>query len=79
MILSYLAYKFLKGLFLKKEAPQGQPRQQAVRASGEDLVEDPFCHTYIPMSSAVKTLEEGKTIYFCSNKCLEQFKALQEK
>jgi uncharacterized protein len=79
MFLTYLAYKFLKSLFItkgtKNQHVSGQPGQ---RASGEDLVEDPYCHTYIPLSNAVKTFVQGKAVYFCSKKCLEEFKAIQE-
>ncbi|MCG6538364.1 MAG: YHS domain-containing protein [Syntrophales bacterium LBB04] len=74
MFLFYLAYKFLKGLFGAKEASYqefpGQPREAS---NGDDLVEDPYCHTYVPMSDAYKKSLNGKTIYFCSKKCLDEF------
>ena len=78
MLLTYLAYKFLKGLFVTKGNQQRHmPGQPGRGASGEDLVEDPYCHTYIPLSNALKTSVEGKDVYFCSKKCLEEFKAIQ--
>jgi uncharacterized protein len=80
MLLTYLAYKFLKGMFITKDAQSphvsGGPEQ---RGKGEDLVEDPCCHTYIPQSKAIKMLVQGKTVYFCSKKCLDEFKEIQEK
>ncbi len=79
MLITYLAYKFLMGLFITKGTQRrhvpGQPGQMA---SGEDLVEDPCCHTYIPLSNALKTSVQGKIVYFCSKKCLEEFTAIQE-
>ncbi len=79
MLLTYLAYKFLKGLFATKGNQQRHvPGQPGRGAGGEDLVEDPYCHTYIPLSNALKTSVEGKDVYFCSKKCLEKFKAIQE-
>jgi YHS domain-containing protein len=79
MLLTYLAYKFLKELFVTKGNQQRHvPGQPERGASGEDLVEDPNCHTYIPLSNALKTSVEGKDAYFCSKKCLEEFKAIQE-
>ena len=45
---------------------------------GEDLVEDPYCHTYVPLSSAYKVSLDGKTAYFCSQKCFEMYRKTQE-
>jgi YHS domain-containing protein len=78
MILTYIAFKFLKGLFAPKGTQQVSG-QRAQSASGEDLVEDPYCHTYIPLSNALSTSVQGKAVYFCSKKCLEAFTALQDK
>ena len=78
MLLTYVAYKFLKGLFISKGPQQRHvPGQPGLRASGEDLVEDPYCHTYIPLSNALITSVQGKTVYFCSKKCKEQYTATQ--
>lgn len=80
MILTYIGFKFLKGLFAPKETNyQQMSGQRAQSASGEDLVEDPYCHTYIPLSNALSTSMQGKAVYFCSKKCLEAFTALQDK
>lgn len=74
ILIVYLAYKFLKALFRTKENSYQevpiQPRQASI---GDDLVEDPHCHTYIPLSDAHKASVNGKTIYFCSKKCLNEF------
>jgi len=79
MILTYLAYKFLKGLFIPTATHRSQASGEPERkASGEDLVEDPYCHTYIPLSNSIRTTMQGKTVYFCSKKCLEEFKEIQE-
>lgn len=48
-------------------------QKPAVR--GEDLVEDPYCHTYVPTSNAYKINVSGKTLYFCSKRCFEEFTA----
>jgi YHS domain-containing protein len=45
-------------------------RNTAVK--GEDLVEDPVCHTYVPISTAFKGVIEGKEVYFCSRECYEK-------
>jgi YHS domain-containing protein len=72
VIVLYLLFKLLK-----KGLPRGEgktahnPLQKP--SAGEDLVEDPVCHTYIPLSTALKVNVDGKTVYFCSQKCLETY------
>ena len=43
---------------------------------GMDLVEDPICHTYIPLESAYEKAlsDEGKFVYFCSAACFNEYK-----
>jgi YHS domain-containing protein len=41
--------------------------------AGEDLVEDPQCKTYVPITSAFEWNENGHKIYFCSRACLEKY------
>lgn len=79
MLITYLAYKFLTGLFVTKRTQHRHvPSQPGQMASREDLVEDPYCHTYIPLSNALKISVQGKTVYFCSKKCLDEYKSIQE-
>ena len=40
----------------------------------EELVQDPYCQTYIPQRSALKKRFAGKEYYFCSQSCLEAFR-----
>lgn len=68
----YLLIKLLKPGSPKRETRAGYSRCQKP-AAGEDLVEDPVCHTYIPVSSALKLHVEGRTLYFCSQKCLDAY------
>ena len=75
-ILLYVVIIIAKRLFLpsgKKVNPLPGDKQD--KNQGEDLVEDPLCHTYIPMSEAYKLTIEGKILYFCSKKCLEQYQS----
>ncbi|MFA5321429.1 MAG: YHS domain-containing protein [Smithella sp.] len=41
--------------------------------AGEDLVEDPVCHTYVPVSQAYKKEISGNDYYFCSKQCSEKY------
>ena len=39
----------------------------------EELVQDPYCQTYIPMRTAVRKRLEGRDYHFCSKECLRKF------
>jgi uncharacterized protein len=70
----YILYRIAKRLFLPsgkkvKPLPSGKTNGNI----GEDLVEDDFCHTYVPLSEAHRLEVEGKVFYFCSKSCLEQY------
>jgi YHS domain-containing protein len=69
IIVAYLLYRLIKAWNTVKG-----PSKANLPVRGEDLVEDPFCHTYVPVSYASRTVIDGKTVYFCSQKCLETYK-----
>jgi YHS domain-containing protein len=68
IIIIYLLYKVVRGW----KAVTG-PSNKNLPAAGEDLVEDPLCHTYVPLSHACQVSIEGKTFYFCSQNCLDKY------
>ena len=72
IVLIYLLYKLIRTAF---PAVGGKPGPAKIKnpAAVEELVEDPLCHTYVPLSQAFRTEIDGKTVYFCSQKCLEQY------
>lgn len=69
IIVAYLLYKLIKAWNTVKG-----PSRANLPAGGEDLVEDPCCHTYVPVSNASRSVIDGKTVYFCSQKCLDTYK-----
>lgn len=73
LIIIYLIYRiikiFRKAKIDKANSCQSKP-EQVVR---EDLIEDSFCHTYIPISQAYKKEIAGKDHYFCSKECCEKY------
>jgi YHS domain-containing protein len=75
IIVIYLLLKMIRMVqrgFLPTGAKPGASSPQP--PAGEDLVEDTVCHTYVPVSHAVRISLDGKTAYFCSQKCVEQYK-----
>jgi len=74
-LLIYLLYKLFKGVFLSSGPKIGNASQREGVGKGEDLVEDPYCHRYLPMSQALKISINDQTVFFCSKKCCEQYKS----
>jgi len=76
-IIFYVVYRLSRMLFMpgNKTVKPITNKQQENIASGEDLVEDPYCHTYLPVSNAIVWREQGKTLCFCSRKCLESYRS----
>jgi YHS domain-containing protein len=73
LILIVLLYRLLKSIRQNKVARGDSSQAFSSSTSGEDLVEDPSCHTYIPISQACKKEILGVTHYFCSEQCYEKY------
>ena len=41
------------------------------RSEPEELVQDPYCQTYIPKRSAMKKKIAGRLYYFCNQECMK--------
>jgi len=72
-IVLILAYLLLKKLLFPSRRVDDRRRDDR-RIKGEDLVEDPQCHTYVPVSEAYRVSADGKTLYFCSKECYRKFR-----
>lgn len=71
-VLCFILYKLLfGGKKRKKVADSSTKSQQAV--AQDTLVEDPVCHSYVPKRQAVQAVKDGKTFYFCSEKCCKTY------
>jgi YHS domain-containing protein len=51
---------------------RAQPRREAPPRRDE-LVKDPVCQTYVLLSRAVTTEDEGVVTHFCSHECAARF------
>lgn len=72
VVVIYFLYKLLRKGFFAAGGKSGAAGPKPP-AAGEDLIEDPLCHTYVPVSHAHPASIDGKTVYFCSQKCLERY------
>ncbi|PKN77060.1 MAG: hypothetical protein CVU52_02165 [Deltaproteobacteria bacterium HGW-Deltaproteobacteria-10] len=72
-VLIYFLYRIIKFIRQKKSIIINTSPVKVTPAGGEDLVQDPACHTYIPVSQAFKKEIAGKNYYFCSKECCESY------
>jgi len=64
-ILYYVLHFLIKNPSLRKTVNR--------RDEPEELVQDPYCQTYVPKGSAVKKRIAGKDCYFCNSECLRKY------
>jgi len=74
-VLVYCIYQVIKKISPSREERSDPAEKEGAALRGEDLVEDPCCHTYIPVSKACKDLIDGRTVYFCSQECLDEYRS----
>ena len=46
-----------------------KPARKAPAGDGEEMVRDPQCGVYLPVTDAMKKRVGGETVYFCSKEC----------
>ncbi|MGQ9647019.1 MAG: YHS domain-containing protein [Thermodesulfobacteriota bacterium] len=70
IVLASILYYVLR-FFMKYTA--GFTKKTKKDNAPEELVQDPYCQTYIPKSSALKKRIGGKEYYFCNAQCLRKY------
>jgi len=72
--LMYCVYRIVKWIFFSPvRSTHELPKRQAPAQKGEELVQDPYCQIYMPISHAYKASVEGQELYFCSKKCCDRY------
>ena len=74
-ILFAILYHLLRSTIRSLFAPSGRrtkPRREENLPS-EELVQDPFCLTYVPIRSALRKKISGRELFFCSRECAERY------
>jgi YHS domain-containing protein len=74
VFLLLLGYTILH--YLIKDMPVRR-KKLSRESEPEELVQDPYCKTYVPKRTAVRKRVEGRDYYFCNRECLRMF--LQER
>ncbi|MGQ9635511.1 MAG: hypothetical protein ACUVXB_14855 [Bryobacteraceae bacterium] len=58
-----------------KSAAAGRGAKTGAAAPAGELKRDPVCGTYVPESTSVKQIIEGRVIHFCSEDCRRKYRA----
>jgi len=69
-LLILLLYSILH--YLIKDRPF-QRKRMSRETQPEELVQDPYCQTYIPKRSALKKKVAGRVHYFCNQGCMKKY------
>ncbi len=72
LVLIYVGYRIVT-MFRRMKSQKVKAYRVDETPKGEDLVQDPFCKTYVPKSQAYAKEIDGKTHYFCSKECFEKY------
>jgi YHS domain-containing protein len=73
LLLVYLLYKIFQSIRQLRPLGNEHDKYKPEFKEGEDLVEDPVCHTYVPVSQALKKEISGRDYYFCSKQCSDKY------
>jgi len=68
-ILGYLLYRVVRVVFSSRKTFKRNGNGGPI----DEMVQDPFCRTYIPLRDAQKKIINGKEYFFCSRECAEKF------
>ncbi len=66
----FIFYYFFKLLLKGFSGPKGQANEGP---ETEELVQDPYCRTYISKRIAIKKRISGKEVHFCGEECLRNY------
>jgi uncharacterized protein len=71
IVLIYVIYSLVKRILLSgpKQYNKDNPSNMI-----SEMVQDPFCKTYIPKHEAYRATFNGNEILFCSKECAEKYK-----
>ncbi|MBW2163982.1 MAG: YHS domain-containing protein [Deltaproteobacteria bacterium] len=74
LVFYYVIKSFLRGLKLRKVLKTGSKQAGKQPPITDELVQDPVCGIYCPKRDALSLNRQGKTYYFCSDKCRQKFR-----
>ncbi len=86
LLVIYLCYVIIKGFVAKgglsrnrghdlhQDGPSHGGRTGGEAQEGEEMVQDPVCLSYVPISSVVTLQAAQGEVYFCSDECRDKYR-----
>ncbi|MGD8985443.1 MAG: YHS domain-containing protein [Desulfobacteraceae bacterium] len=68
-VVAYILYRLVKGVF----SPRTKIDRRKAGGVIDEMVQDPFCGTYIPRRESIRRVMEGEEYLFCSEECADKF------
>jgi YHS domain-containing protein len=75
LVCLFFLVSFLLQTLFRPRARRGRSPAPEKTAQGEEMVQDPQCGTYVPLSLAVVKVINGGKVHFCSEECRDAYKA----
>jgi uncharacterized protein len=69
----FFLFSLLLRAFFRPGIRGSRPPAPEKTARGEEMVQDPQCGTYVPISLAVEKKIDGRKVYFCSKECRDAY------
>jgi uncharacterized protein len=69
LALGYVIYRIVKTV-VSSPKQVGSKRKDGVI---DEMVQDPFCQTYVPRRDARRKVIQGKEYFFCSEECRDKY------
>lgn len=81
--LGFVLYALVKGIFFREKLREARTKapakkEEARKSQGEEVVLDPVCGSYVPVSSSVIARINGEDLHFCSSVCRDAFSGGQK-
>ncbi len=73
-VLIYIGYRLITSGWKNRNTHKFRPTESPMDPTVTDvLVEDPICRTLVPQKQAVRLQHKDKVVYFCSEKCCDNY------
>jgi YHS domain-containing protein len=78
IVMIFVVYRIIKQMLLDpmKKDNNPYPLEKNRGESADDLmIKDPECGVYFPQRQGISLRVDGQTLYFCSEKCRDDYKS----
>ena len=71
LLLVFLVYTLVQSIKQFLERPDSQPPEKT--AKGEDMLQDPYCGTFVSRSDSLSCSVGGVQYFFCKEECRDKY------